>query len=211
MSIVDEIDVSDPPEYREPPDEPPADSGWKRDKNGKEFLNPPGRKGILYRDGEETPLEAIERDSRPKDQRPRRKSKTARKPPPPAKDELRELEQILAEALKSPAIVAAMAGDEWSANHFTMAGPALARNLVVASEHNPWLRRKLLAASSGGDMMMQLMTMVGVGGAMVMYIVPPVVYWFNLPVPDKGREMFGIPERREHEPPASAPPVAQAT
>ncbi|HET9118700.1 MAG TPA: hypothetical protein VFN75_11605, partial [Pseudonocardiaceae bacterium] len=70
-------------------------------------------------------------------------------------------------------------------------------NLVLASETNPWLRRKLENAASGGDMMMQLMSLVGVGGAVVMYVVPPLVWWFNLPIPEEGRAMLGIPVK-EH-------------
>jgi hypothetical protein len=51
--------------------------------------------------------------------------------------------------------------------------------------------------------------MFGVGGALVGYAIPPIVYWANLPVPDKAREMFGIPPRREHAP-NPAPAFAEA-
>lgn len=174
---------------------PGGEEGWKRDKNGKEYIVPPGRRGNLYRRGDESVLDAIERDGRPKDQRPR-KPKTVKKPKAPTGTDLRELEEILSEAFKAPAVVCAMAGDEWAANHFTMSGPALARNLVVSSEKNPWLRKKLEDAATGGDAMVQLMTMFALGGAIFMYIAPPAVHWFNLPVPNKAREMFGIPDRR---------------
>jgi hypothetical protein len=188
---------------------PPAD--WQVDKNGKRYvprsLGGDGRKGIVYQAGEEETIEqAFVRDAQPKDERPRRsKAKNAKKPPaPPAKADLRELEALLAEALRSPAIICAAAGDEWSADHFTAAGPALARNLVVASDHNPWLRKKLEGAASGGDMAVAVMSMVGVAGAVAMYAIPPVVYWLNLPAPDKAREMFGIPQRKAKD--AGSPP-----
>lgn len=189
---------------------PPVDDGWRRDKNGKEYIRPPGRRGNLYRRGDETILEAIDRDGRPKDQRPR-KPKAPKKPPAPSGTDLKELEELLAAALQSPGIVCGMAGDEWAAQHFAINGASLARNLVVASEKNPWLRKKLEDASTGGDMAVQLMTVFAVGGAIIMYIAPPAVHWFNLPVPDKAREMFGIPERRIPNGPAySEPPLAEA-
>jgi hypothetical protein len=201
MAIAD-VDLEQPA-----PGAADAEPGWRRDKNGKEYITRPGKQGPFYRKGEETIADALLRGSKPRDERPKRKSKTAKKPPPPAKEDLRELEQILAEAFRSPAMICAGFGDEWAANHFTVQGPALARNLVVASEHNLWLRRKLESAASGGDMMMQLVTILGVAGALVGYAIPPIVYWANLPVPDKAREMFGIPDRREH---AASPPPAFA-
>lgn len=179
---------------------------WRTSKNGRHYIPAPGRKGNLYQVGDESLAAALERD-RDRDQRPRRKPKSAKKPPPPAsKADLGELEKLLADALRSPAMVCATFGDEWAAEHFTNNGPVLARNLVVASEHNPWLRRRLEAAASGGDMMMATITLVGVAGSFVGYMVPPMIYWMNLPVPDKAREMFGIPERREHPPDAASPP-----
>lgn len=184
---------------------PPGDE-WLTDKRGRPYVRARGRQGTVYRVGDETIAEALERDAKPRDQRPR-KSKTAKKPPPPTKADLKELELVLAEALRSPAMICATFGDGWAADHFTNQGPVLARNLVVASEHNPWLRRKLETAASGGDMMMQLITMVGIAGALIGYAIPPVIYWFNLPVPDQARSMFGIPERREDDG-VSAPPQA---
>lgn len=178
---------------------PPLDiedgGGWKRNKAGREYVQAVGRRGVIMRQGNETVAEALARDAAPAAQgRPRRKA-TPKTPPPPKGLDLKALEQQLAEALKAPAVAAAMFGDEWAANHFTQNGPYLARNLVLASETNPWLRRKLENAATGGDMMMQLMSLVGVGGAFIMYIVPPLVWWFNLPVPETGRQMLGIPER----------------
>jgi hypothetical protein len=188
-----------------------AGVGWKRNKAGREYIVNPGRKGMLFRQGDESVGEAILRAGLPDDPAPKRKSKAGRhKPDPPPATDLRELEAMLAESFKSPAVVCAMAGDEWGAHHFDMAGPALARNLVVASQHNPWLRKKLEAASTGGDAAIQLMSMAALGGAIIMYVGPPVVHWFNLPVPDKAREMFGIPDRRPAEDAPRSPLAAAA-
>jgi hypothetical protein len=149
------------------------------------------------------------------DRRPRRKSKRPPMPDAPRTVDLKELEATLAEALKAPALAAAAFGDEWAANHFTQAGPYLARNLILASQHNPWLKQKLEEAASGEDAMMKVVSLVGVGGALVTYIVPPIIWWLNLPVPSKTREMFGIPDRRERKPAYAAaqngqPPGAEA-
>jgi hypothetical protein len=176
--------------------------GWRRDSRGREYIPRPGSSGrghgVLWRRGDETIEEATVRASRPRDERPR---KTKRPPMPdaPKKPDLKELEHTIAEALKSPAIICATFGDEFGANHFATSGPYLARNLVVASDHNPWLRKKLEEAAVGQDAMMIMISAVGVGGALFAYAVPPIIWWFNLPVSDKAREMFGIPAQRKPE------------
>lgn len=180
---------------------PSADDGWLKDKRGRDYIRRQSGQGILYRKGEESPMEALARDLANKDEKPKRKSKTPHKPPPPSQVDLRELESILSEAFQSPAMMCATFGDQWAANHFTSQGPYLARNLCVAAQHNPWLRRKLESAATGGDAAMKLVTMLGVGGALFAYAIPPIVYWFNLPVPDDARTMFGIPDRKaDHAP-----------
>jgi hypothetical protein len=211
---------TDPPPYRPPPEPPksPTDDGWKLSKkNGKLYFNPtPGTRGarVIYREGNETIAEAIARDQRDQEQALRDKRPRVRKrkmPEPPRGADLKELEQTLAEALKAPAMMCASFGDEWAAEHFTKSGPYLARNLVLASEHNPWLRRKLEEAATGEDAMMMVVSLVGVGGAVIAYLVPPLIYFFNLPAPRKTRELFGIPDRRHQEPPpyaADQPPAS---
>jgi hypothetical protein len=199
---------------------PPVEDGWRPDKQGRLYVPAQGRKGVVFRRGEETIADALERDRRAqqdggRDKRPRRKSKRPPMPPAPEHVDLKALEKMLAEALQAPAMACAMYGDEWAANHFTQQGPYLARNLVLASEHNPWLRRKLEAAAAGQDAAVAMLAMLGVAGALFGYAVPPIVYWFNLPVPDQARQMFGIPPRREPEPdhaesPQGAPPAAVA-
>jgi hypothetical protein len=182
----------------EPLDDPAAAAelnGWRANRAGRLYIPRPDGIGQIYRRGEESVAEAFARDAKPKDERPR-KSKTPPRKPPPAKADLRELEQLLSEAFRSPAVACAAFGDEWSADHFTNQGPALARNLVLSAEHNPWLRRKLEDAASGGDMAMQLVSLLGVAGALASYMLPPLIWWFGLGVPDKAREMFGIPKDR---------------
>jgi hypothetical protein len=170
---------------------------WRQDKNGDDYVPRQGRPGIIKRQGEETIAQARARDALPKTTKRPRKPKRPAMPDAPRKVDLKELELTLAEALKQPAIAAGMAGDEWAADHFTVAGPYLARNLVRASEHNPWLRRKLEDAATGQDAMMTIVSLMPVMGGLVLYFVPPVIYWFNLPVAETTRKRFGIPPRKE--------------
>ena len=182
----------------EPAPTPPTEE-WSVTKDGRQYVGRrDGRSGIIYRQGNETIAEARERDSTPRDKRPRRKPKTPKMPASPRKVDLKELEQTLAEALKAPAMLCATFGDEWGAEHFQRAGPYLARNLILASEHNPWLRTKLEETATGQDAMMMVVSLIGVGGALFVYAVPPLIYFLNLPAPRKTRELFGIPDRREH-------------
>lgn len=192
------------------PPEPPSD-GWLTDSRGRKFAPRPEGGGIVYRKGEETLEEALMRDStKPKDRRPKKKPPTPRKPDAPSQVDLKELEKMLAEALKSPAMICATFGDEWAAMHFTERGPYLARNMVMASQHNPWLRRKLEEMATGGDAAMKLISLVGVGGALALYVVPPVVYFLNLPVGDKTRAMLDIPYRNPADAPSPPPAPAAA-
>lgn len=196
----------DPPFVDEPVappgGEPDGAGEWQKDRQGREWVarndGRPGR--IIRRDGE-TIEQARARDSAPpEDRRPRRtpKTKTPPKPPPPRKADLKKLEAALAEALKAPgALSATFLGDEWLAQHFQVAGPYFARNLIMASEYNPWLRAKLEEAATGQDAFMKVAGLMGVAGALVLYTAPPVIYLLNLRVPDQTREMMGIPPRRE--------------
>ena len=191
---------------------PPADDGWRTDANGQRFVAAKGRRGIVKQKGTETVQEALDRDARDRDQRPQRKGsgKTTKKPPPPRKTDLKELEALLADAFSSPSFVCASFGDQWGANHFTNQGPLLARNLVLSAQHNPWLRRKLEEAASGGDLMTKVLSLVGIAGAFIGYAFPPIVYYLNLPVPDKAREMFGIPDKPPPDVPYGPSPVSDA-
>jgi hypothetical protein len=204
----------------EPVAPPPApgdsDIGWKTDAQGRQYTSGgagSGLKGPIYRQAGETVEQARERRARdaqrPRDQRPRKTRRPAM-PDGPKKPDLKELERVIAEALKAPAMICATFGDEWAAEHFTVSGPYLARNLIVASEHNPWLRRKLEEAAVGQDAMMIVVSLVGVGGALFAYAIPPIIYWFDLPVSDRARGMFGIPARRRPAYAATTTPAGAA-
>lgn len=196
------------------------DDGWRRDSRGRQYAAGVGRSGIVYRQGNETVEEALARDTKgPKDTKPRAKKKpaTPKKPPAPTQQSLKELESALTDALKAPALICITLGDEWPADHLMRHAPVVARRLVIASEHNPWLRAKLEAALRGEDFMMKLITTMSVGGAMVMYALPPVLFYVDLPfVSDQARDMLGVPERerrnkqQQEESGAGAPPPAAA-
>lgn len=198
--LIADAAAPDPPS---PGAAPPA--GWKTDSRGRSYTAARGRKGTIYREHEtQTVEEAVAADQarqatgggRRRDARPTRSKAPKGKPPPPKEVDLREVEEILINAFAAPAMPCAMFGDVWAADHFTRQAPFLARNLVVASKTNPWLRRQLETLSTGGESAMRIMGMMGLAGACVAYAGPPVIHWFNLPVPDKAREMFGVPPRR---------------
>jgi hypothetical protein len=203
MAVADELlePVAPPNGDLPTPEPPPASDTWRKDKQEREYIpRPKGKSGIIYRRDGETVEQAIERDAKgPAEKRPRRKSKPPKMPEAPKKVDLKELEHVLTEALKQPAMICAMRNDQWGADHFTATAPYLARNLIVASEYNPWLRAKLEEAAVGQDAMMRIVGLVPVAGALFLYVVPPIVYWFNLPVAEATRARFGIPPRREPE------------
>lgn len=183
---------------------------WSVDKRGKKYVSAQGRKGVVYQQGSETVAEALDRDKRGREQRPRRKQKTPPVQPAPTKADLKELEHMLTEVLSSPAAIGAMAGDTWTADHFTTQAPVLARNVVVAAEHNPWLRRKLEALANGEAMTLQLMTIAPVVISLLVYAGLPLIYWLNLPVSEQTRLMFNIPDRRKNDAEPQAPADAYA-
>jgi hypothetical protein len=200
---------------------PEPEGSWE--KRGKRFfVRHPTEARVVWRRGDETIAEALARDAKTPpsgDRRPRaKKGRKPPSPPPPSNVDLRELEKLLTEALSAPAMACALLGDQWAADHFTQQAPALSRNLIVASERNPWLRRKLEALATGEEAAAQMLAMIGVAGALVGYAVPPIIWWLNLPVPERARLMFGIPPARERNPenppdaegPAPAPVAAAA-
>lgn len=204
---MNELEETGPPAPPAPdPQAPPA--GWKKDAQGREYITIPGRRGPQYRRGQESIQERIDRAGRPADEKPKGKSK--RKPPgqpdAPKDADLKGLEAALTEALRSPAMIAGLAGDLYLADHFTVWGPRLARNLVVSAEHNPWLRCQLEQMAHGGTAAVAVMSLLGLAGGVIAYAGIPIVYLFNLPVPALAREMYGIPERSN----GTAPPPAAA-
>lgn len=212
MSVLEE--APEDIEFGEPPIDDPggahqeqdAPAGeWKTNKAGKQYITAVGRRGVIIRVGDETIEEALARDQASKDKKPRTKPKDPPKQTGKASVDLKDVEVLLAEALKAPAVPSAMFGDEWAAEHFTLWGPALAHNLVQAAEHSPWLRRKLEAAATGEAAMAQLMLVAGLGASVAMYLAPPLVHWLNVPVPEKARLLMGVPLREEAPDAAGAP------
>lgn len=197
----------------EPSAEAGAGSPWSRDKQGREYVPAKGRSGLIYRKGGESLDEAYARDSKgPKDKRPKRKqAPTVPKAPAPTQSSLKELEFLVAEALKAPAMICIALGDEWPANHMMNQAPVFARNLTKAAEHNPWLRSKLEAAVTGEDFMVKVLTTGAVGGAAFMYLVPVLMYYFKPGfVPDQAAELLGVPDRDELRRKQEAEHAAQA-
>lgn len=173
---------------------PAADGevAWKTDTRDRQFVAARGRSGVVYRQGEESIEEAYARDAKgPPDKRPKKAKAQPRKPPAPTTIDLKELEFALAEGLKAPAIMAAMAGDQWGAQHFEAQAPIVARNLVMCAQHNPWLHQKLVAAVTGEGLLMNVMVFASLGAALFSYVVPPIIYYLNPPfVPEAGAEML---------------------
>jgi len=203
--------VLDPPASDSaPPGEAAAAPTWRVDSRGREYAPAKGRNGVVYRQGEETVDEAYERDAKgPRDKPPK---KRARKPPAPTTIDLKELEHKLAEALAQPAVVAAMAGDEWAMQHFQTQAPIVARNLVFCAQTNPWLHDKLTAAMTGENVLVNAMAFIALGGALFGYLMPPIIYYLNPPFLPKGgvellRAKYQIPEK-VHEPPDGFPEPA---
>lgn len=184
---------------------------WRTDRAGRQYTpRQSGVSGIVYRQGEETIADAWARDAKgPPDKRPK-KSKVARKPPAPTQIDLKQLEHALTEGLAAPGMMAAMAGDEWAAQHLTTQAPIVARNLVTCAQHNPWLHAQLLRAVTGEGLLMNVMVFMSLGAAVFSYVVPPIIYYLNPTfLPEHGveliREKYQIPERLEE---PGAPPEA---
>lgn len=208
--------LTDPPPAADPaasPVDDPAAQGWRRDKQQRWFTPAKGRSGVVYRQGTETLEEAHARDAKgPKDRKPKAKPKVP-KAPAPTQVSLKELEFALTEALSAPSMIGAMQGEEYIANHFVQQAPILARNLVKAAEHNPWLRSKLEATMSGDVFLMRIMTLFPVAAAAVAYTLPPIIYYFDPPfISEPAREMFQVPKRdKQQREERDAPPTPPAS
>lgn len=99
--------------------------------------------------------------------------------------ETRQIEQALAQLLSVPAIPCAMLGHKWPADHFTTAGPMLAKNLADVAQTNPRLRDLLLKLSQGDS---YATILIGTFA----YAVPPAIY-FLAPQTSALRPTFGVP------------------
>jgi hypothetical protein len=182
---------------------PPAPAGGSIDKQNRAYVPAKGRSGVIFRKGtNETVDEAYARDAKPKPDRPpkRKKAPTVAKAPAPTSVDLKELEFLICEALKAPAMVPVALGDEWPAAHMMAQAPVFARNLTKAAEHNPWLRAKLENMMTGEDFLIKLVTTGAVAGAAFMYAAPVLLYYatgLRHRVPEQAIEMLGVPDRRE--------------
>lgn len=101
-----------------------------------------------------------------------------------------QIEDALAEILQIPAVPAAVFGDHWMAEHFTVQGRAFANRIATVSERNPVLRAWCEKALEGESVAVLLM-------AGVMYAAPPLMHFGVIP----GAEMLGVPKLVKNAPP----------
>lgn len=219
MSVIDlEEPITDRiPVETDTPTPPPVDAtkaaldqGWKLDKRGRLIIGARGRGGVIYRQGDETPEEAIARDieSRENGRPPKPRPKTE-KAPAPSRKTSKELEAALTESLQAPAMLAGLRGDAWVADHIYREAPTLARNLVAASEHNPKMRARLESIAGGETAFGQFIVQIAVANALIAYALPPLVYYFGDRIPGgkRMRETFQVPEKPGKQKPPDRPPV----
>lgn len=204
---------------------PPAGGGplsWEYDGRKRAFLRPPGGGNVVFRRGDETPEEALDRASRPDSDKKPPKPRAKKLPKQQTNEQdLKTLEVAIAQVLMAPGQVAgALLQDEWLLLHFQARSPELARALINAAEQNPWLRKKLLELASGGAAAMQLQAIVILALATGAYAVPPLAYllgWEIHPVIQVSVLGGPIPRRNrpapvaqpvQHVPPANVTPPA---
>lgn len=169
---------------------PPAD-GWERDSRGRAWVKAPdghpaaGKGRNIYRRGDETIAEALERTARPDQDRKPPKPRAKKLPKRETSEvDLKTVEVALAQVFMAPGQVAgALLQDQWLLLHFQARGPELARALVNAAEHNPWLRKKLLELAAGGAAAMQLQAIILLALAAAGYAIPPLAYLLGWQIP----------------------------
>lgn len=177
------------------------DEGWQLAKNGRQFASNPGGGWPVWRRGNESVQEALTRAAADKPDKPPRskrrraeQAKASGAKPAVSRDQLtREIQEACAGILTAPAIGCAMFGDEWGANHFQVQGERFAANLARSSEHNPWLRSKLEKLTEGELAIVAVLTSVSLAAGAVGYIMPPLIKYLDLPVPERARFMLGVP------------------
>lgn len=199
-----------PIEGLSPPVEDSIPEGWKRDKKGRLYVGARGRAGVIYRQGDESIEDAIDRDQRSRENGhpPKSKPKT-QKAPAPTRKTSKELEAALTETLQAPAMIAGLRGDEWVANHLYQEAPVLARNLVAAAEHNPKMRERLEQIAGGETAFGQFVMQMMIANALVAYALPPLVYYLGdrLPGGARMRESFHVPEKPKKAPVIDLGPI----
>lgn len=191
---------------------------WQTDGRGRRFVKAPAghpladKGGTIYRRGDETVAGALERTARP-DQDKKPPKPRAKKLPKSQTNEpdLKTVEAALAQVFMAPGQVAgALLQDQWLLWHFQNRGPELARALVNAAEHNPWLRKKLLELAAGGAAAMQLHAIILLALAAAGYAIPPLAYMLGWEVPPIVQVAVGGPIPQRNRPAPAQQPVAEA-
>ena len=198
-----------------------AADGWERDARGRAYIKAPeghpaaARGGNVYRRGEETVDQALERAGRPDADKKPPKPRAKKLPKRETNEvDLKAVEAALAQVFQAPGQVAGMLlQDEWLFLHFQARGPELARALVNAAEHNPWLRKKLLELAQGGAAAMQLQAIVLLALAAAGYAIPPLAYMLGWEIhPVVQVSLLGGPIPQKPRPsPAQQPAGANVT
>lgn len=144
----------------------------------------------------------------PKQSKPKPAKPGGRKQPPPEADKAprkqqsgaakararktKDVEAIregFTKMLTMPALPAALAGDEWAADHFASQGPQLAEQLAAECERSDQLRSAALKLIQGQSVLV-------LGSAIFSYAVPPLMHYGVIP------NVLGVPVRER--PPGAA-------
>jgi hypothetical protein len=191
--------IEESADNRSAPVESAESQGWKLDKRQRYYTSagPAGRAGVIYRDGDESIQEAIDRDREARENGRPPKSKPAKttKAPAPTRKTAQELEKALTASLEAPAMLAGLHGDEWVASHIYREAPTLARNLVAAAEHNPKLWAKLESIAGGETAFGQMILQIAVANALVAYALPPMLFYLGDRAPQRLRDTFQVPPK----------------
>ena len=99
-----------------------------------------------------------------------------------------EIEDAFAEILALPAIPFAISGDDFCANHFTVASRDFASKIAAQSEKNATLRKWCERLVDGESLAVLLF-------AAMSYALPPMIHHNIVPGADGMRAIFGVPER----------------
>lgn len=96
-----------------------------------------------------------------------------------------DIEQALAEILTAPAMIAAIQGDQWAIQHFTVNGRELAHRIAEVSERHSQLRKWCEGLLEGESVFL-------VGMAAVAYVIPALIHYNLVPGPDG---LLGVPRK----------------
>lgn len=166
----------------EPGDKPPAASSEQ---------HPPPAPGSASSSGDRQPRR--ERSGAEKRKRAKAKAGAGSASSRPAAGavlnrELRELEDALNAILVTPAVPMHMAGDHWPAEHLEQRAGPLAHQVVELARRNPAFRAQLQRALSTSEN-------AQLAFAAAAYLVPVLIYFGLIPVPDPVRVQLQVPDR----------------